>query len=273
MQSYPSTSVALPRRLVFSNSLALEERVPSAEQYTEDDDINIMREHQNCFYPLTLYRVQYEGCKTQYDPVSDELRAVSLVVPHNEAHFIYAVNKHLDWRSKDRSPFISLFSDRRHAIQWGNLVLKKKWIQNKTFCLLEYRFSGPVAAIFSVAELKASLGVVTRHDEPADHEYLCLHRVPSSAFVDSSIHSLEDDVPGPSTRYNSPRSTLRRLPRTMMPSSYSYAFEVTRMQGIDKGTDLTPWWKERGVRDKKNDARNSEEDEGFIEQFQRIKLS
>jgi hypothetical protein len=139
------------------------------------------------YRPLTLYRVQYAGSMTQYVyPNSKELQAASLAVPQNEQEFKTMINKHLNWRCKDRSPFISTFSDREHAIKWGYKVIEKSWNRASTFTLLEYRISGPEAMIFSLLTLQRSLHVDTWDGKLANHEYLCLHRISSESFTRSS---------------------------------------------------------------------------------------
>ncbi|CAG8724449.1 2465_t:CDS:2, partial [Acaulospora colombiana] len=156
------------------------------------DNTKILRRYQAQDYPLTLYRVQYEGCQTRRDRSSNELRATSSAIPQTKSELREMVDKHLDWACWEPSPFISLFSDEEHAINWGRRLLRRRWgMRNKKFTLLSFQIPEQTAMVFSVSDLQTSLGVVTWNGKLAHDEYLCFGRIPLNWCVESSTHSLE----------------------------------------------------------------------------------
>lgn len=76
--------------------------------------------------PRYLYRIYYPSSATHFTRASGFTAADSIRRFDNEDadDFQDAINDHFIWECSQPSPFITLFSDRRHASHWG---LKECW--------------------------------------------------------------------------------------------------------------------------------------------------
>ncbi|KAI0377670.1 hypothetical protein F5Y04DRAFT_284738 [Hypomontagnella monticulosa] len=145
--------------------------------------------------PSWLYRVQYPESQTGRD--SEGLFAADMTTafrgddPLIRELFKQAVQNHFTWSYRDSSPFISFFSDRRHAINWGR---KEPWDSQHTprlewaLCTIDTCTSQLRGVeIFKVEKLVDVLGVkipegARQHQGGA---YICLHEIPACAIVQS----------------------------------------------------------------------------------------
>ena len=76
-----------------------------------------LREHPRNF-PSHLYRVQNVNCATIYSN-GDLLAAEIDDTFQSDAEFIQSIQKTLDWNNRSPTPWINVFSDRRHAVNFA----------------------------------------------------------------------------------------------------------------------------------------------------------
>ncbi|KAK5635865.1 hypothetical protein RRF57_011577 [Xylaria bambusicola] len=144
--------------------------------------------------PRNLYRVQYPKSRTNQ---SDEgLTAADTTTiygdsEHQRGLFRLAVENHFTWSYRGASPFISLFSDREHAVSWacsepwrGSSPHSEDW----TFCTISTSLLHEVY-VFKVSSLVDELRV--KIPEKAEQHkkggYICLHRVPEHAIIEEQL--------------------------------------------------------------------------------------
>lgn len=140
----------------------------------------------------TLYRVQYDGCMTNYEPGSG-LTAKNTETFSDECDdidFIGAIEDHLSWRLVP-SLFISTFADKRlagnRALQWSARHV------GKTCEIYEINASKLVGLyIFYADELRKNLclHVPAKAEASIREEYLVAWNIPQRAIV--GCQSTED---------------------------------------------------------------------------------
>ena len=128
--------------------------------------------------PRRLYRVDYEGTMSEYIP-NRGFEAATFAFTNIEAEFLESVEDHLNWFSGVWSPYISLFSEKRHAENWA-----RKWMANNGSrdCRV-FEIDGKKlesAYLFHPYCLEIQFGDGCWGDE---HEYLCLHFIPEDAII------------------------------------------------------------------------------------------
>jgi hypothetical protein len=133
-------------------------------------------------FPLTLYRVDHPRARTTYSRRWG-FRAESTFTPHQINGLQSAVENHLDRDCTIPSPFISTFSDGRHAHNWARDWNKRHYPE--TCDVVEITIeAGDGVTVFRVADLVGRLGVYTSL-KPYQYqdEYLCFLRIPSETIV------------------------------------------------------------------------------------------
>lgn len=146
--------------------------------------------------PRSLYRVHYSGSQTTRTDEGLEAADTATFYGDSERErglFKQAVEDHFTWGYRGHSPFISLFSDRNHAENWGctepwrgSNAHREQWtLYTIDTSLLEEIY------VFKVSRLVNALGL--RIPEKAEqHEqgsYICLHRVPAHAILEEEAGS------------------------------------------------------------------------------------
>jgi hypothetical protein len=138
--------------------------------------------------PSFLYRVQYPESQTSAS-LAGGLEAADTTTsfgPGELDEFRQAVQNHFTWGYRGRSPFISLFSDRNHAENWGR---SQPWrgsdshIQDWSLHAIDTSLLGETM-VFKLSRLVEDLGV-TVPERARQHEhgsYICLHRIPAQAI-------------------------------------------------------------------------------------------
>ncbi|CZR52080.1 uncharacterized protein PAC_01957 [Phialocephala subalpina] len=142
--------------------------------------------------PNKLYRVHYPGSRTTFTSQHGFTASdVTKVFRSGElSDFKSALEKQFTWGCRDPLPFISLFSDKRHAENWGR---KEPWSEHKdsegNWALhvvngVELRRT---THIFRLSDLvkKLSLKVPESARQHIQGAFICLHRIPASAIVES----------------------------------------------------------------------------------------
>jgi len=142
--------------------------------------------------PNELYRVDYPGSRTTFSSLdgftaTDTTRTFG----DNELNeFKCAIEKQFTWSCREPLPFISLFSDREHAENWG---LKEPWRgikgPNGNWSLHVIDTTKIISTIhfFKLSDLVEELDL----DIPKDAgqhirgAFLCLHRIPTTAILES----------------------------------------------------------------------------------------
>ncbi|EED14475.1 hypothetical protein TSTA_106850 [Talaromyces stipitatus ATCC 10500] len=139
--------------------------------------------------PLHLYRVHYPESQTTL--TGEGLKATDTTTLYgNSTHelslFKQAVEDHFTWGYRGRSPFISFFSDRNHAENWG---CTEPWrgsnphSEEWTLCTIDISLLDGVH-VFKVSRLVDALGVriPKRAEQHEGGSYICLHKVPAHAI-------------------------------------------------------------------------------------------
>jgi hypothetical protein len=137
-------------------------------------------------FPLTLYRIDYAGSQTTWHQRWG-FRAASNFTPVRVAGLENAVSNHLDWYHREhKSPFISTFRQKRHAMNWAN-----RWIaRNYGYCWIEeiQVDASDDVRVFRVKDLVDRLDISTPNLKAAQYhsEYLFLHRIPEELITGRS---------------------------------------------------------------------------------------
>ncbi|PWY79406.1 hypothetical protein BO94DRAFT_168236 [Aspergillus sclerotioniger CBS 115572] len=86
----------------------------------------------NKYLPSRLYRIDYPGSRTSYTRSEGFMAADRRKTYEDQADAIFKrdIVKQFTWSCRDPVPFISLFSDREHAENWG---LKQPWRGTATY--------------------------------------------------------------------------------------------------------------------------------------------
>ncbi|ORX94459.1 hypothetical protein BCR34DRAFT_629189 [Clohesyomyces aquaticus] len=151
--------------------------------------------------PDTLYRVDYPGSQTVFSSTSGFTSAdTTKVFPAHELdEFKQAIVNQFTWSSRASSPFISLFSDREHAENWG---CKEPWRGHKdkkgdwSLCAIDTTVLKDTGRFFKISDLVEELGL--KIPGPAGQHvrgaFVCLHRIPAEAVIErTSAKEVEED--------------------------------------------------------------------------------
>ncbi|KAI0851656.1 hypothetical protein F5Y00DRAFT_274569 [Daldinia vernicosa] len=129
--------------------------------------------------PKTLWRVIHSGTQSRRCPSTGDLIASdSTRIIRDEPELKQAIEKHINWWSRQPSCFLSVFSNRQHARNWAE---QRGATQSRVDIYeIDTTRLPPDTYLFDVDSLKATLGFV----HPAStHEFLFLHRIPARAIV------------------------------------------------------------------------------------------
>jgi hypothetical protein len=142
--------------------------------------------------PNELYRIDYPGSRTTFSSLGGFTAADTTknFGTTGLTEFKRAVENQFNWRCREALPFISLFSDREHAETWG---LKQPWRGNTrvegnwTLYVIDVTKLISTNYFFKLSDLVEDLdleilGSAGQHKRGA---FLCLHRIPASAIVES----------------------------------------------------------------------------------------
>lgn len=146
--------------------------------------------------PEHLYRVQYPSSRTILSGNGLEARDTNFFYSTDEIRdFRQSIINQLTWGHRGDQPYITCFSDEKHAQNWA---LKEPWTkgegQNWTLLTINTRkMSG--TAVFKLSELVKSFSL-SLPDGARQHvqgAYLCLHSVPTSAIIrQASVEEVEE---------------------------------------------------------------------------------
>lgn len=142
--------------------------------------------------PDELYRVHYPGSRTTFSSLDGFTAADTTKVFGTDQliEFNRAIENQFTWSCRAPLPFIALFSDREHAENWG---LKQPWrgrvgpegswslhVIDTTIMRSTYHF-------FKLSDLaeELDLNVPERAGQHIRGAFLCLHRIPTEAIVES----------------------------------------------------------------------------------------
>ncbi|KAF7551792.1 hypothetical protein G7046_g7612 [Stylonectria norvegica] len=136
---------------------------------------DLKRHHRVKHLPRRLWRVRYSSCQDFEHLASGDIVASDWECDFtDEAELRDAIRKHLDWRSRTPSCFLSVFTDERHARNWAKLISERcDWVRVCQIATIMLRSS---TCIFDPSEM------VGQHN----NELLFLHQIPSLALIDSS---------------------------------------------------------------------------------------
>jgi hypothetical protein len=142
--------------------------------------------------PNKLYRVHYPGSRTAFSSQQGFTASdVTKVFRSGELNgFGKAIEKQFTWSCRDPLPFISLFSDERHAENWGR---KEPWRGHKgsegkwTLHVVDTVELRKTTHIFRLSDLveRLNLDVPEGAGQHIQGAFICLHHIPASAIVES----------------------------------------------------------------------------------------
>ncbi|KAF2791229.1 hypothetical protein K505DRAFT_351430 [Melanomma pulvis-pyrius CBS 109.77] len=141
--------------------------------------------------PDRLYRVNYPGSQTAFSRTTGfSASDTSKVYDNNElVEFKQAIEDQFTWSSRASSPFISLFSDREHAENWG---CKEPWRGHEgpsndwSLHVIDTTRLKDTNRFFKLKQLLEDLEVKIP-DRACQHiggAFLCLHRIPIQAIIE-----------------------------------------------------------------------------------------
>ncbi|MCJ1425256.1 hypothetical protein MMC29_003144 [Sticta canariensis] len=144
--------------------------------------------------PPELYRVDYPGSRTTWTSQEGfKATDTSRTFGGNDLlDFKRSIEKSFTWSCRDPSPFISLFSDREHAENWG---CREPWLGNHRS---ERSEGGWKLYVIDTTELRRttlffklsslvrglSLDIPEMAQQHIEGAYLCLHRIPPAAVAE-----------------------------------------------------------------------------------------
>lgn len=141
--------------------------------------------------PNELYRVDYPGSQTTFSGTNGFSASNTSKVYGNKAlaEFKQAVVNQFTWGCRDSLPFISLFSDRDHAENWGR---KEPWRKHKgpngdwSLHVIDTTKLKDAHQLFKLSDLldKLNLNIPDFASQHIRGAFLCLHRVPIQAIVE-----------------------------------------------------------------------------------------
>ncbi|KAF2808699.1 uncharacterized protein BDZ99DRAFT_418067, partial [Mytilinidion resinicola] len=132
--------------------------------------------------PPFLYRVDYPGSRTVLTATGFVAANTTTTISSTTALRHHA-SAHFDWRSRSPSPFISLFADRAHAINWAQAISALKGDAVCYVTQINTAALGP-GPIFRAADLLgAGAGEGGGGGGQHESEYLVLWRIPIEACV------------------------------------------------------------------------------------------
>ncbi|KAI0390680.1 hypothetical protein F5Y17DRAFT_47988 [Xylariaceae sp. FL0594] len=127
--------------------------------------------------PSTLWRVTHPQTQSKFLAKSfvaaDYTRIFS-----DESSLKTALEEHFRWANRLPTPFLSCFSDERHARSWADWAQRRKG----TACTHEIDTTNLVSSgvhIFCAETVAARLGIAHKY---AEDEYIFLHRIPHEAL-------------------------------------------------------------------------------------------
>ncbi|KAF3391295.1 hypothetical protein F1880_007741 [Penicillium rolfsii] len=142
--------------------------------------------------PSSLYRIHYPGSRTNNSPREDFVATHTSKIydEDDDDEFKRDLEKQFTWSCDDPIPFISLFSDREHAENWG---LKQPWIgkrprlshDNWALYVIDTTQLED-AYFFKLSYLTENLGLElpNKARQHTMGTYLCLYNVPAAAVAE-----------------------------------------------------------------------------------------
>ncbi len=141
--------------------------------------------------PPELYRVDYPGSRTTWTSqegfkATDTSRTFG---GKDLLNYKRSIEKSFTWSCRDPLPFISLFSDREHAENWG---CREPWLGNHrseggwTLYVIDTIELRRTTLFFKLSSLvrRLSLDIPRGAQQHIEGAYLCLHRIPPAAVVE-----------------------------------------------------------------------------------------
>lgn len=146
----------------------------------------------NDHLPSDLYRIDYPGSRTAYSPQDGFVAAdtTKVYLEADEDEFKKDIVKQFTWACRDPLPFITLFSDREHAENWG---FKQPWLgkmphesrSSWSLCVIDTERLDS-HCLFKLEELVASLELQlpNKAEQHINDAYLCMYSIPKTAIVE-----------------------------------------------------------------------------------------
>lgn len=154
--------------------------------------------------PETLWRTNDPYSQAKSSQSDQYLKAASQIRPMSSTELTHAVEQHLNWDSREHSPFISALGDEDHARNWaatraGNIRTRSDFVNTgpildlylfefETLPLNKYTW------IFHARSLYQDLDIdVGQTKHVAEDEFLIFSFVPIKTAVKAKFEYKEDD--------------------------------------------------------------------------------
>ena len=141
--------------------------------------------------PDQLYRVDYSGSRTRYTPLEGFKATDTLKVFDADEldDFKQAIEKHFHWRFRELDPFITLFSDREHAENWGRTEPWQKDLGSEGGWALYVIDTAELETTTSLFKLSTLVEKLNVHIPQGARQhvrggFVCLHHIPSTAIAE-----------------------------------------------------------------------------------------
>jgi hypothetical protein len=141
--------------------------------------------------PFNLYWVHYPGCQTALSGNGLEAKDIKVIYSDDEMNaFLQSIIEQLTWGHHGAQPYITCFSDKDHVENWA---LREPWNPSErdkdswSLLTIDTRFMLETS-IFSLNDLVTHLDLALpeRASQHVKGAYLCFHRIPTSAIVNSA---------------------------------------------------------------------------------------
>lgn len=139
--------------------------------------------------PAKLYRVQYPNCQTTYCSATGlRARDTSTFYSENEKDaFRQSIVNQFTWGWRQPTPYITVFSDKKHAENWA-LSYSRRVGDSCKVIRIDSRELRHVY-VFKLSDLQDRLDfeVPVGASQHVEGAFVCLHRIPKCAILGSKI--------------------------------------------------------------------------------------
>ncbi|KAF1848109.1 uncharacterized protein K460DRAFT_264164, partial [Cucurbitaria berberidis CBS 394.84] len=142
--------------------------------------------------PKRLYRINYPESQTVFSSTTGLSAAdtTKIFSANDLTEFKQAIRNQFTWDFRGSPPFISLFSDREHAENWG---CKEPWcgeggpVGNRSLHVIDTTRLEGTSYLFKLNILMEvlHLSIPVCAGEHIRGAYLCLHHIPRTAIVET----------------------------------------------------------------------------------------
>lgn len=141
--------------------------------------------------PPYLWRVMYPTSQSREDPITGDLVAVDRSRTFtNEPELKQAIEKHLNWYSREPSCFVSTLSNEPHAYNWA----KRRGPSGSSVSIhkIDTALLPTNVYLFDLHHLRKQNILQLPSSPDTTHEFLFLHLIPARSII--GVQSMEDNL-------------------------------------------------------------------------------